>query len=156
MPRTATAKKPKEEIPPAVPGITAPVPERWVIHIEVDWQNLPMPQAQEAYAFLQKAHQDAGKILNARSSPQKAEQWRCFMAGTPGACELGKIYDTRPVFEDRSRVAPKGGHHDPVTGDYTAPGLAVPVKICSERCYHIYNALLIAERRERENPGLNG
>jgi hypothetical protein len=168
MPRASAVKKAPNNSQP-VPPIEAEkvVPENIVPNSHTPmtlafddlwkaiWEGLPMQQAQDAYRLLQDHYQKAGKILNERMHP-KTEQFYCFMGGSPGACPLGKIYEGKPVFRDLAYRAPKGGYKNPITGVLITEGLDVPVSICSERCFHLYNALLIEQRRERMRPEVNG
>jgi hypothetical protein len=126
------------------------------IMVAVDWENLPVQLARDAFELLSKEYEKAGRILNARTTTKPEPQFYCFMAGKPNCCTVGKVYSGNPVFQDLSYKAPKGGHKDPRTDQITPEGLLVRVDICSVNCYHRYHELLIAERRERQNPAVNG
>jgi hypothetical protein len=175
MARTQVAAKKKPAAPPPVHQGAMPVDVRnaiaevtfhptaapatttkWGITIDVDWTTLEITAAQNAYSMLQREYEKAGRILNSRTTRHELGQFYCFMAGSPGACKIGVAHTGRPCFIDNARKAPKGGYKDPRTDQVTPEGLFVPVEICSERCYQLYNALLIAERRERENPEAHG
>jgi hypothetical protein len=158
MPRAAATQQPKTSPPKAAPPLP-PNPEihyhvnvnaiTWAIRIGVDWLNLPMLEAQAAFHTLQTEYQRAAKLLNERAM-DRSEHFHCFMAGTEGACKLGTLYSSRPMFIDNAYKAPPGGHKNLLTGQITPEGLYVQVRICSERCHALYQAKLIQERRDRE------
>jgi hypothetical protein len=119
-PKPIVARTPTE----AYIGITA----TWSIGISVDWEKLPMPEAQQAYAQLRKEFEKAGFILNQRSMPA-ADGYTCFMCKK---FHLGLARGT-----DFSYVNPQ-------------TGLMQPVSICGELCWIHYQELRIKERKERE------
>jgi hypothetical protein len=131
-------------------------PTSYAIVVNVDWQNLPLQLARNAFEQLSKEYETAAKILNERATTKPGEQFSCFMAGKPNCCQIGKVYSNMPRFTDLAYKAPRGGYKDLRTGQITPEGLAVRVDICSENCYMRYNEVLIAERRERMNPAVNG
>jgi len=149
---------PKKDNPPpaAAPQGYPPSAPSYSIMVAVDWENLPLQLARDAYEKLSKEYERAGKILNERSTAKPDAQFHCFMAGKPGCCKLGVAHKGMPRFTDLSYKAPKGGYVDKLTGQHFPEGLSVRVDICSELCYHRYNELMIAERRERMNPAVNG
>lgn len=108
-----------------------------VMQIDVDWQFLPMGEAQQFYARLKDALEKAGSILNARSMPE-GEFYLCYMAGRPKCCDKGRLYRRPAKFRDY-----ENGPADPKTG------LVIPVEICGENCSIRYNDILIQARRER-------
>ncbi len=122
-------------------GIRTPVapigPRPTKLEIDVDWQFLPMGEAQEVYAKLKVAFESAGHILNARSRPD-GEFYTCFMAGKPKCCKPGELH-RRPA---RGRDF-ENGMKDPATG------LVTPVEICSENCWIRWQDVLIKARRDR-------
>jgi len=102
----------------------------WEISIRVDWEHLPMQQAQTAYASLRKEFEKAGSILNARSMPTPGT-YKCFM------CKQTHVGQ------------PRGTDYSYINAD---TGLMEPVLICGEKCWLDYQRLRIKERREREMP----
>jgi hypothetical protein len=100
----------------------------WEITVDVDWNGLPMDEAQAAYAILRKEFEKAGSVLNARSMPVPGS-YICFM------CK--KTHLGEPRGKDYS-------YRNPETG------LMQVVEICGELCWEHYNRLRIAERKERE------
>jgi hypothetical protein len=97
------------------------------INIDVDWEHLPMQEAQQFYAHLKSEFEKAGRILNARSMA-RIEGYDCFMCHNH--------FDGNPRFTDHSYM--------------DASGLNPRVDICGELCVINYNAFRINERRERE------
>jgi len=144
-----------QALPPA-PVSNRPPSTGYAIMVNVDWQNLPLQLARNAFEQLSKEYETAAKILNERATTKPGEQFSCFMAGKPNCCQIGKVYSNMPRFTDLAYKAPRGGYKDLRTGQITPEGLAVRVDICSENCYMRYNEVLIAERRERMNPAVNG
>ena len=124
-------------------GIKTPVPtERKpsTLFIEVDWQNIPMDEAQGLYARLKVAFERAGAILNARlMHADDPDTYECFMAGKPKCCAAGTRHQMPPRGQDY-----ENGMKDPKTG------LIIPVRICSELCWIRYQDMLITARRERQ------
>jgi hypothetical protein len=98
------------------------------ITVEVDWEHLPMTEAQSFYAYLRSEFENAGKILNARSMERTAG-YMCFM------CK--KHFNGNPGFTDHS-------YQDPATG------LFPRVDCCGELCVINYNAFRINQRHQRE------
>jgi hypothetical protein len=125
---SAHRKEPVEVMPPIVKPL---------IDVTVPWESLEILEAQQWYAILKKEFERAGAILNARLCAQTQDSFVCFMAGTEGACKAGVIHKGRPAGIDYQ-------HKDSKTG------LLQPAMICSERCWVLYQAKLISERRERE------
>jgi hypothetical protein len=119
--------------PPAV-SIRKPV-----LVCDVDWGNIPVPEAQGLYAQLRAFADKAAAVLNARTTRTDGK-WICYMAGKTGCCIAGVVHDgaERPRFTDYARTDKNG--------------LLVVVKICSELCSIRYNQLLIDERREKYAP----
>ncbi len=100
------------------PAISPPMPwEESHIVIEVDWEHMPMGQAQQFYAHLKEEFEKAGKILNARSMAH-VSGFTCFM------CH--KHFDGNPGFTDYSYI-------DPTTG------LSPRVDCCGELCVINYH-----------------
>ena len=108
-----------------------------LIHVNVPWNTMPMLEAQQWYAKLKQEFERAGAILNARSCSESEEGYVCFMAVKEGACKKGVVHTGRPAGIDSSHKNPKTGLYD-------------PVRICSERCWILYQGQLIQERRARE------
>jgi hypothetical protein len=134
------AQQPEAQPPAAASSVTVPVPAVVpppYISISVPWETLDLLEAQHYYSELKKEFERAGAILNARCCEEGEEKYVCFMAGKPGACELGMVRTGRPRGIDYA-------HKDPHSG------LLKPAKICSERCWILYQQQLINERRERE------
>ena len=136
--------------PSPIPRAAVP-PLPWDIHVRADWEHLPMPEAQTAYAKLKFEFEKAGSILNARSSGNH-QQWSCFMADKkipsgdpkipprPSDCpSQGQVLSRLPSFIDNAHKNSK-------------TGLIEVVRICSEICSIRYNQIQIDERREREAP----
>jgi hypothetical protein len=98
------------------------------IIVQVDWQHLPMLEAQKFYACLKTEFETAGRILNARSMEASAG-YQCFM------CK--RHFSGQPKFTDHSYV-------DPETG------LSPRVDCCGELCVINYNAMRINQRHERD------
>lgn len=95
------------------------------IVIEVDWEHLPMPEAQQLYAHLKDEFEKAGKILNARENRRNAG-YTCF------TCK--QYFEGLPHFVDYSYI-------DPSTG------LNVRVECCrDEHCSREYHEMRIRER----------
>jgi hypothetical protein len=147
MPRSAAKKAPvkKTTTTTIAPGIsiTAPVLEPPAATpaplIHVDWQNIPMPDAQTLYAQLKESFEQAGRILNARAmAATQVEFYECFMAGKPKCCAKGTQHRMPARGTDY-----ENGHKDPKSG------LVTPVLICSENCWIRYQEVLINERRDR-------
>jgi hypothetical protein len=140
MPRAQTAAKVKTVTMPIKverkPGL------QWEIDIDVEWATLSMDEARQAYAELKKHFDRAGAILNARIMDTDG-RWVCFMAGKKGCCKMGVVHSGNPRGVDYSYV-------DPVSK------LSKPAKICSELCWIRFQQQLIDERRERNNPAVNG
>lgn len=107
-----------------------------MMQINIPWDTLDLREAQIWYARLKHEFERAGWILNQRSCTASEEKWTCFMAGKTGACAKGIVHSSRPVGIDY-------GHKD-------KHGLLKPARICSERCWLLYQKLLIDERRARE------
>ena len=132
----------KRDIKPVAPNpiARANIPMLpWDIFVRADWQNLPMLEAQAAYARLRQDFEKAGAILNARSTGANTE-WRCYMSERSKDCpSKGQLHNTLPRFMDLSHKHPK-------------TGLIEPVRCCSEICSIRYQSILIDERREREAP----
>lgn len=106
---------------------------------EINWQTLPMAEAQQLYAKLKDRFERVGKILNARAmASTQIEFYECFMAGRDKCCAKGTKHRMPARGTDY-----ENGHKDPKTG------LVTPVLICSENCWIRYQGLLIDERRER-------
>ena len=123
------------------PAPSLPIPEQGPAHAStvVDWQNLPMPVAQQLYAQLKETFERAGKILNARAmASTQIEFYECFMAGRDKCCSKGTKHRMPARGTDY-----ENGHKDPKTG------LVTPVLICSENCWIRFQGLLIDQRRER-------
>lgn len=157
LPTPPPEKQPEKPPPPPQQGpVHLQKAATYSIMVSVDWENLPIQLARDAYEVLSKEHEKAGRILNARTTTKPDPQFYCFMAGRPNCCAVGKVYTANPVFQDLSYKAPRGGHKDPRTNQITPEGLLVRVDICSVNCYHRYHELLVAERRERLNPAVNG
>jgi hypothetical protein len=154
-PQTSTISFPANAAPQGAIYQQAKGPS-YSIMIAVDWENLPVQLARDAFEKLSQEYERAAKILNARTTTKPDPQFYCFMAGRPLCCTVGKVHSGTPVFTDLSYKAPKGGHKDPRTDQITPEGLVVRVDLCSVNCYHHYHALLIEERRERNNPAVNG
>jgi hypothetical protein len=94
------------------------------ITVSVDWQNLPMQQAEAFYAILKNEYEKAGKILNSRHSAEH-DGYYCFM------CR--KHFSGRPGMTDLS-------YQDPKTG------LFPRVDLCGELCVVNYHKLRIDMR----------
>lgn len=99
-----------------------------IINIVVDWDNIPMPEAQQLYAQIQAEFNRAGRILNARSMA-RYEGYTCFM------CH--KQFKGNPGFTDLSFISPE-------------TGLMVRVDCCGELCVIRYNEKRI-EMRIKKN-----
>jgi len=97
------------------------------INILVDWEHLPMPDAQQFYAHLKSEFERAGRILNARSMA-RTSGYTCFM------CK--KSFQGNPGFTDFSYIDPR-------------TGLSPRVDCCGELCVINYNAMRINERHQR-------
>jgi hypothetical protein len=132
--REAMAKVPMNAVTPAaLPTPTPPPPESDTLDqshiiIEVDWDHLPMSEAQQFYAHLKENFERAGKILNARSM-ERTSGYTCFM------CH--KHFQGNPGFTDHSYI-------DPQTG------LSPRVDCCGELCVINYNSFRINERHQRQ------
>jgi hypothetical protein len=96
------------------------------INIEVDWDHLPMPEAQQFYAHLKSEFEKAGRILNARSMA-RISGYTCFM------CK--NHFEGDPKFTDHSYVD-------------IETGLSPRVDCCGELCLIKYNAMRINQRHE--------
>jgi hypothetical protein len=107
------------------------------IEVAVDWHGMPMLEAEQWYMRLRAEFERAGGILNARRCSENEAGYVCFMAGKENACKEGVIRTGRPAGIDSS-------YRDPKTGLFT------PVRICSERCWVLYQGQLIQERKDRE------
>jgi len=127
----ALARQPMTAAPP-VADVTAAPPAPPVFHasrvsainIDVDWDNLPMPEAQTFYAHLRAEFEKAGKVLNARSNAHFSG-YDCFM------CK--KHFNGNPGFTDYS-------YRDPATG------LSPRVDCCGELCVINYHKFRIDMR----------
>ena len=97
--------------------------------ISVDWEHLPMPEAQTADAKLRKEFERAGEILNSRSMPDPGS-YTCYM------CESVHLGD--PRGKDDSYIHPR-------------TGLAERVRICGENCWLAYMDFRIKERSLRND-----
>ena len=142
MPRSTAKKAPIRKIITTAtvgPAISiAPVPGVPEL-IHVDWQNIPMPDAQILYAQLKESFEKAGRILNARAmAATQVEFYECFMAGKAKCCAKGTQHRMPARGTDY-----ENGHKDPKSG------LVSPVLICSENCWIRYQEVLINERRDR-------
>jgi hypothetical protein len=102
----------------------------WSIVVSVNWEHLPILEAQQAYAMLKKEFERAGFIINQRSMPEPGS-YTCFMCKNT---HLGE-----PRGKDYSYTNPK-------------TGLMEVVEICGEACWLAYQGLRIRERKEREMP----
>jgi hypothetical protein len=107
------------------------------VKINVPWETLDILEAQRWYAVVRAEFERAGTILNARRCAENLDSFVCFMAGEEGACKPGIVHKGRPIGIDYAHKNPK-------------TGLLEPAMICSERCWVLYQAKMIAERRERE------
>lgn len=87
------------------------------IHIDVDWDHLPMTDAQASYAVVKKEFEKAGKILNARSMAS-TNGYTCF--------QCHKHFNGNPGFTDLSYVNPQ-------------TGLSERVDCCGELCVINYH-----------------
>jgi hypothetical protein len=136
--RRLREKKPEPEVIDVAPVEPVLVEtETIAISVTVPWDTLPILEAQQWYEKLKREFERAGTILNARLCAQTLDSFVCFMAGTEGACKAGVVHKGRPAGIDYQ-------HKDEKTG------LLQPAMICSERCWVLYQAKLIAERRDRE------
>jgi hypothetical protein len=106
-----------------------------MLEINIPWSTMDLLEAQQWYAKLKAELERAGSILNTRLC-DTGDAYVCFMAGKPGACPKGVVRTGRPAGIDSA-------HKD-------KNGLLKPAKICSERCWILYQKQLIDERRERE------
>jgi hypothetical protein len=97
---------------------------------------MPMLEAQDWYERLKQEFEKAGKILNARSVNNWENGWVCFMAGKPNACAKGIVRTGKPAGIDNSYTTPRGKF--------------VQVLVCTMRCWELYQAQRIDERRQRE------
>ncbi len=133
MPKAA-ARKTRESTPQPVP-VDVPLFE-----LRIDWNSMPLLEAQQWYAKLKAEFENAGRILNARASNKLSEGYECFMAGKSvngtKACAKGITHSGIPRGVDYS-------YRDPETG------LLCVARICSERCWILYNQFRIDQRRER-------
>ena len=111
-------------VPPTEPHPSNGTAAEGVITITVDWQAVPIPEGQLAYAILKAEFEKAGRILNARTM-ERLEGYTCFM------CH--KHFQGRPGFVDHSFL-------DPDTG------LAKLVECCGELCVINYNKYRIELR----------
>jgi hypothetical protein len=135
VPMNSPAEPPKIHFVGTEPvsPLTGSPAENWTDHlpshidIEVDWEHLPMQEAQQFYAHLKSEFERAGRILNARSM-ERTSGYTCFM------CK--KHFDGNPGFTDHSYVDPK-------------TGLSPRVDCCGELCVINYNAMRINERHQR-------
>ena len=98
------------------------------ISVNVDWDRIPLLDAQQFYAHLKEEFERAGRILNARSM-QRVAGYTCFM------CK--KHFDGNPGFTDYSYTDP-------------ASGLSPRVDCCGELCVINYNAMRINQRHQRD------
>ena len=103
--------------------------KRWNIVVDVDWNHLPILDAQEAYAVMRKEFEKAGQILNDRSMPAPGS-YKCFI------CQI-----THPGDPRGKDLA----YEDPETK------LRVPVEICGEACWLKYSDYRIKERSFRND-----
>ena len=94
------------------------------ILVEVDWNHIPMPEAQQFYAHLKAEFENAGRILNARSM-ERISGYDCFM------CH--KHFNGNPGFTDYSYIDPK-------------TGLSPRVDCCGELCVINYHKFRIDMR----------
>jgi hypothetical protein len=108
--------------------------------LDIDWARMDLREAVVYYARLKKEFELAGRTLNQRTTVMDEEKWQCFMNGRPGGCKKGVYYTRRPAGVDAD-------YRDPITG------LNFPARICSERCWSLYQQLRIEERRKREFNG---
>jgi hypothetical protein len=122
----ATAKVPIQMSQPVLVTSEAIAPARVIV--QVDWQHLPMLEAQQFYACLKTEFETAGRILNARSM-ERTSGYDCFM------CH--KHFNGQPGFTDHS-------YTDPATG------LSPRVDCCGELCVINYNAMRINQRHQRD------
>jgi hypothetical protein len=104
-------------------------PKGWSVVVSVDWEKLPMLEAQNAYVALKKQFERAGFIMNQRSMPERGS-YICFI------CKQKHLGD--PRGKDYSYTDPK-------------TGLMQVVEICGERCWIGYQELRIKERKDREH-----
>jgi hypothetical protein len=114
-------------IPPLEPPVAVRPNGVFGIHIDVNWERLPMQEARLAYAELKAQFEKAGYILNSRSGTEQPS-YVCFI------CK--KAHAGLPAFRDFA------GWKDPVTN------LIVPVGICGTICYEKYNRKLFEKRRD--------
>lgn len=98
------------------------------ISIDVDWKNLPMPEAEKFYQQLKKEFDKAGLVLNARHTESRRGIYACTICGTR--------HEGLPKGEDLS-------WKDPETG------LISPVRTCSEVCWLKHQQNMIEARRSR-------
>jgi hypothetical protein len=114
----------------------APVKPEFVfgIAVRVDWHKVPMQEARLAYAELQRQHELAGKILNARSMAT-FNDFNCFI------CK--KNFQGMARYIDNSYKDPNTGliYRDPATGQ-------MGVQICGEVCLDAYQHKLFEKRRD--------
>lgn len=101
----------------------------WSIDIDIDWHDVPMNEAQEAYSILRTEFEKAGRILNERSMPAPGS-YKCFM------CQIVHPGDARGKDDS---------YEDPETK------LRVPIRICSELCWISYQDYRIKERSFRND-----
>jgi hypothetical protein len=94
------------------------------ITIKVEWETLPIQEAQQFYAALKVEFERAGKILNGRLMAEH-EGYTCFMCHT--------YHEGRPGMTDLS-------YQDPKTG------LFPRVDLCGELCVVNYHKLRIDMR----------
>jgi hypothetical protein len=111
--------------------VTGPIRDQLIepskILVLVDWEHLPMQEAQQFYAHLKSEFEKAGRILNTRSM-ERTSGYTCFM------CK--KHFNGNPGFTDFSYTDPK-------------TGLSPRVDCCGELCVINYNAMRINERHQR-------
>lgn len=135
--REAMAKAPMNQVADPVPAVAKTLVDDQkpmkakhhasCIAVDVDWDTLPMVDAQQFYAHLKAEFERAGKILNERSM-RHLSGYTCFM------CK--KYFQGNPGFTDYSYV-------DPQTG------LCPRVDCCGELCVINYNAMRIGQRHQR-------
>lgn len=119
---------PLQNIVVRIPEIENPMKlEHYSNHITINWDTLPMMEAQHFYAALKSEFERAGRILNARSMA-RTSGYTCFM------CK--KHFDGNPGFTDFSYVDP-------------ATGLSPRIDCCGELCVINYNAMRINQRHQR-------
>lgn len=131
-------KKPDEQ---PVTQITNP------IVVAVDWNTVPMVEGRLHYATLKAEFEKAGTILNARSMPHADLRYACFMCECTCPAQSASVY---PEDHDQDCKKIHPGEARGKDDSYVGPdGLRVPVRICGELHWVLYQKLLIDERRQR-------